>query len=298
MAIRNRHWFRIIFYGSLVFLIIALIRADYLVIPAIQRPINLVVSLILLFLGFYLNAFSWTRMVQVGGYRVSRREGIRSSGLSVFAKYIPGKVWVIMGRSEYLARKYRWSRRDLGSLSLDAQFIALWVALLIGAAGMILLRKTDLFGLSVVILFLLLSLMIFTPLFQKVAGQLLGKIMKKPVSLPKLTFSETIRVIPWYAANWGLWCIAFFFLASGLTNHMPEIHIATSFGLAGSLGIIAVFAPGGLGVREGILTGYLTMAGMDLPMATTIAVSSRLWFLLGEVFIFLLAASLYRKDPA
>jgi uncharacterized membrane protein YbhN (UPF0104 family) len=72
--------------------------------------------------------------------------------------------------------------------------------------------------------------------------------------------------------------------------------IAFAFGLAGSIGIMAVFAPGGLGVREGILTGFLTLAGVDLPVATTIAVTSRLWFLAGELFIFLLAVVLRPRN--
>jgi len=49
---------------------------------------------------------------------------------------------------------------------------------------------------------------------------------------------------------------------------------------------MAFIAPGGLGVREGVMVGYLTLAGLPIAEAVTIAGASRLWFLVGEAFIF------------
>jgi uncharacterized membrane protein YbhN (UPF0104 family) len=47
--------------------------------------------------------------------------------------------------------------------------------------------------------------------------------------------------------------------------------------------------PGGLGVREGIIVLVLTATGLDVKVATTISVISRIWFISGEIFIFLMA---------
>jgi len=292
-----KNWFRYIFYASLVFLVFALIRADYLVIPRIYHPIRLVISLLLLFGGFLLNASSWSRMLKHGGLDVSWVDGVSSAGLSIFAKYIPGKFWVVMGRAEYIARKYNLPRKDLGSLSFDAQFIALWTALLLGTIGMLSIHSTDLYGLSVLLLFILLSLVIFTSLFHRFIEIIYFRITKKELTFPRLSFQKTIRIILWYTMSWGMWCVSFYFLAGSLSVDSLPFSISFAFGLAGSIGILAVFAPGGLGVREGILTGFLTMAGLDLPLATTIAITSRLWFLTGELFLFLFAMVLSRRKP-
>lgn len=281
-----KNWFRYIFYASLVFLVVALIRADYLVIPHIYHPGKLVLSLLLLFLGFILNATSWAKVLKQGGIQASVSDGISSAGLSVFAKYIPGKIWVIMGRAEFLSKRYGLSRKDLGSLSFDAQFVALWAALLLGTIGMVSVKSVDFYGLSILLLFIFLSLVIFTSLFHRFIEMALFWITKKEISFPRLSFQKTLKIISWYLLNWGTWCVSFFFLASSLANTELPFNIAFAFGLAGSIGILAVFAPGGLGVREGILTGFLTMAGLDLPLATTIAITSRLWFLMGELFVF------------
>jgi len=98
-----KNWFRYIFYASLIFLLIALVRADYLIIPKIYHPLKLILSLLLLFAGFLLNALAWPRLLRQSPFRVKDREGMASHGMSIFGKYIPGKFWVVMGRAEYLA---------------------------------------------------------------------------------------------------------------------------------------------------------------------------------------------------
>ena len=42
------------------------------------------------------------------------------------------------------------------------------------------------------------------------------------------------------------------------------------------------------------MTGFMVLTGMAVEIATTIAVMSRLWFISGEVFLFLLSLSLNR----
>jgi uncharacterized membrane protein YbhN (UPF0104 family) len=290
-----KNWFRYIFYASLVFLVIALVRADYLHIPTIQDPIKLMVSLLLLFAGFLLNSLGWSRLLRYTPYRVSDREGIASHGLAIFGKYIPGKFWVIMGRAEYLALRSGHSRKDLASLSLDAQFISLWTALLLGSIGIMCVKGGKLYGIAVLFMFVLLSLVIFTPLFHRLAEWLLTKILRKQVQVPRLSPDKVIRAMLWYLLSWLTWSMAFWLMAASLVEPALPLSIAFAFALGGSLGILSVFAPGGLGVREGVLTVYLGLAGMHVQDATTIAVASRLWFLTGEVFIFLTALFLDRQ---
>ena len=173
-----KNWFKYIFYASLVFLLAALIRADYLLLPIIYHPLKLVLSLLLLLGGFLLNALAWPRLLRHTPFRVGDRQGMASHGLAIFGKYIPGKFWVIMGRAEYLANRTDHSRKNLASLSLDAQFMALWTALLLGTFGMFFVGGSRIYGISVLLLFVLLSLVIFTRLFHKLVQWLLSKILR------------------------------------------------------------------------------------------------------------------------
>ena len=75
-------------------------------------------------------------------------------------------------------------------------------------------------------------------------------------------------------------------LVNSLTSMDVPLSVGLGFPLAGSLGVMAFIVPGGLGVREGALIAYLSLAGIAVPVATTISIASRLWYLVGEVFIF------------
>ena len=81
-----------------------------------------------------------------------------------------------------------------------------------------------------------------------------------------------------------------------------DISFSVGFGfpLATSLGMVALILPGGIGLREVVLTGYLSLDGISSSDAATVAVASRLWFLIGEIFIFLLglAADKYGLDSS
>jgi uncharacterized membrane protein YbhN (UPF0104 family) len=50
--------------------------------------------------------------------------------------------------------------------------------------------------------------------------------------------------------------------------------------------VLAIFAPGGLGAREGVLVAYLVMAGQPVADATSVAFAARLWFLVAELALF------------
>jgi uncharacterized membrane protein YbhN (UPF0104 family) len=85
-----------------------------------------------------------------------------------------------------------------------------------------------------------------------------------------------------------MWMIAFYFFV--LSFHVEfSIGVIFCWPLGISLGVLSLITPGGIGVREGIVTGFMVLTGMPVETATTIAVISRLWFISGEVFIFVLS---------
>jgi len=282
-------WFKIFFLVSIFFLVFALYRADYLRIPQINNLVYIYYSLIFLFLGFVLDALSWTVVLKKRGYSINYSNGITSSGISIFGKYIPGKLWVILGRSEYISNKYKLPRTALSSLSLNTQFISLWVSFLFGTIGLVLINQLDIYGILAVFLFVVLTIIIYTPIFHNLFKRVLFFALKKDISIPQLNVKDVLKVLPWFILYWISWSISFYFLGASLLADYVPINISWGFPLAATLGMLAIFAPGGLGVREGVLTVYLIMTGLEANDAATIAVVSRLWFLIGEVFIFLLA---------
>ena len=120
-------------------------------------------------------------------------------------------------------------------------------------------------------------------------------LIKKDLDIPKLSFLKAIKVIPWFFLIWLFWSLSFYFLIKTVSEEDVRLVTGSGFALAGSLGIVAVIAPGGIGVREGVLAFILTLAGFNIELAASISVVSRLWFLIGEAFIFLISFVIQQK---
>jgi uncharacterized membrane protein YbhN (UPF0104 family) len=86
--------------------------------------------------------------------------------------------------------------------------------------------------------------------------------------------------------------LALWLLARGLLPHaglglLPATTVFTTSYLAGFL---ALFAPGGIGVREGALVATMQRAGLATPAeAAVIAVASRIWLTVLEIIPGLIA---------
>ena len=113
--------------------------------------------------------------------------------------------------------------------------------------------------------------------------------VKKSILIPGLNFRQTISILPWFLFYWVVLAVSFYFFVSSITDSPKlEFYVGLGFPLAGTLGIMAVIFPGGLGIRETILVGFNNLAGFTIIESTTIAISARIWFILGELFIFIL----------
>jgi uncharacterized membrane protein YbhN (UPF0104 family) len=246
--------------------------------------------------GFISMCHNW-QVVLTNGKMVdiSFKDAVVSNGLSVFTKYIPGKLMVVLGRAMFISDKYKVPLKELSIASLKTQMITLWVGLTLGylvAFKIELNLKLVLPGVFFLIFF---SIVLFSKHLKKYMQLVIFKLTKKQVDYPVLSLRDALKVLPSFLFNWLLWCSAFYLLIISLVPYSVSFISGFSFALAGTLAIIAIISPGGLGVREGLLLFCLLGFGIERQDAVTISVASRLWFLMGEFFIFFISIILNRK---
>jgi len=123
--------FNIFLIVSFLFLFIYLVRQD-IIIPVVHNWLYLSISFICLFAGFYFSTFSWKVAMKSHGSPHNGSEALVSHGLSIFAKYIPGKIWVILGRAGYLSNGKK-EMKNLSFVSFKEQVVYLWVGFLVSA---------------------------------------------------------------------------------------------------------------------------------------------------------------------
>ncbi len=291
-----KSWFKCLIYISLVFLAIALYKANYLKVPHIFSPSALTASFLLLFAGFLANAISWKCILKESNYDIDLSACIAGLGLSIFSKYIPGKIWMIMGPAAYISDKYHYPLGTLSVISLNAQLIVIWLGLILGMIGIHLLGEGwHLWSWLILSLWLVLTIVIFSNLIHTRTERVIRFLLRKDIALPNLPVKSTLAVTPWFVCNWAFWSIGFYMLVTSLIEAYVPWGVGLGFPLAATLGILTFVSPGGLGTREAIMIGYLTLADIHLVDATTVAVASRLWFLVGEVFIFLFGWAAHRN---
>ncbi len=192
-----------------------------------------------------------------------------------------------MGRAAYLTENSDLSLGELSAVSLNMQFIAIWTGLVFGLIGIALLDGWHLWGWLILFLWLFFSIIIFSNFAHAKFELLLGILLRKEIKIPRLTLKPTLSVMPWFAAFWTCWSMGFYMLVTSIIGIHAPWSVGFGFPLAATLGILTFISPAGLGTREAIIIGYLTLAGIPLVEATTVAVASRLWFLGGDIFIFI-----------
>lgn len=286
---------KIFIYLSLFFLVYFLYKNNLLIIPKVYNFSFVVFSLFFVILGFVLQGYQYKYLLKIWNIDISGRISIESFGMTVFGKYIPGKIWMIVGRATYIAKHTKVSIQTLSLVSVNSQLINLWCGLILGLIGLIFVIGIHYWTLLTGLLWLLLTLVIFTAYFNVFISFVINKFFKHKINIPYIHFFRILKIIPLYIFSWIFWAIGFYFLIEGFTIQNVNFWVSMSFPLAGTFGIMAIFAPGGLGVREAILTGYFTLIDLPKDFSVTISALSRLWFLIGEISIFVFALILNKK---
>ena len=113
-----------------------------------------------------------------------------------------------------------------------------------------------------------------------------------------VVYALTGNIIAWllYGAAFQLFVFGLLgSLAGGYAEYLAAYTISYL------LGYLALFAPAGLGVREGMMVTVLTYAGLaSAPEAALVALTSRVWLTLLEVvpgFTFWTHAAVNRRPP-
>lgn len=285
-----KKYFTYLLYISIVFLGVYLYKLDFFIVPVIHSFSYIAISIVMLLLGFICQVINWQQVLSVFGLRISFKDSFKSTGLSMFMKYVPGKLMAVMGRATYISEQYKCSIKLTTTGSAITQVITLVTGAIIGLCFLIIEGKETesswIFG--VFILSLILGFCIFGYNIFRRAIYIIAKKFKKRILLPRINILSIVNIVPLFILRWFFWSFGFYFLLKGFVLEVP-ISTAFAFPLASVLGIVAVFSPGGIGVREGVLITCLVIVGLKLDEVSSVVVVSRLWFLIGECLVFLLA---------
>ncbi len=283
--------FRLLLYLSLVFFLWYLYRTDYLVFRDIRfDPWLLAASILLLIAGFLVVCLSWGTALNISGKPVGFTDAVISQGTYVFAKYIPGKLWVILGRASWFSPD-RSGLKFLSLVSLQEQLVFLWWGLALSLPPTFFILQKQWLGLIIAAGTALLTVLLFSSRLYRYFSRIISRIFKRNWEFRPMKWSFFFKVSLPVLLFWLLWSAGFWFLMISVFDDIPALH-AFIFPAGMTYGFMVIFLPAGIGVREGILAAFLMAGGLTAENAITVSVISRFWFIAGEIFLFLLAWTL------
>ncbi len=251
------------------------------------KVIPFALSILLCVFSYLIQVWAWY-LITVGlEIALSPSETLESWFYSQFGKYLPGKIWLVLGRFYFYHSKGK-SKKNI-TMALYVETVTM-----IAAAGLIFLavlighREIELLGsgggYGWLVLLLLLGLFFPHPkVLQAVWNWFFVRWGREPISL-SISYTHILWILFVSILSWIFGGIAFYLfivsfhpIASGTIPFLTGALAASSM-----LGLLAIFAPSGLGVREGTLV-YLLSFVMATPVAVIVSILTRIWMTVIEI---------------
>ena len=256
----------------------------------------LALSSLVLLLAYVYSAGLWGLMVrEIGGAEVGFVPSLRVFFTANLGRYVPGKLWQIAGLA-FLAKGEGVSAGTATGAAILGQAFSLAGATLVGAGVLLGSGRGPSFGggwAAAVLLFLLLGAA--APGILKALLSLWFRLARQTVPgefRPDPAFG--VRWMGLYAIGWVLQGLAFWILTRSLGFELTLLEGVPAYPAAYFAGYVMLFAPAGVGVREGVLVVFLgPILGAG---AAVVAIVARLWTTVVELFPALLLASGYLRS--
>ena len=251
-------------------------------------------SLLVILLSFASSVEAWRRILSAWAQHLAFPAAARVWLLANLGRYVPGKVWSVAGLV-VLAQRGGVAAWASAASAVAIQAVAIGTAVAVvaavtpGAASPVRLAAAALIAVATI------AALAWKRTARLVAG-LVGVPQIQPLSLVAVAQSSAFGVLSWVAHGTAFWLLA---RGLGLPGALPLSTAVGAFTLGYVLGILALFAPGGVGVREVVLISLLTPT-MGAGGAVAWSLASRVELSLVEAGAGLVAALTGRRkeDPS
>ncbi len=226
------------------------------------RPALLVAALAVTGVQLWLTAVFWAAALRAMGEPLPVASVLDASARSLLARYVPGSVWYAVGRSALLRRHV--SARALGAAAVLEVGLSVVVGFVVGAALLLATRRVapavGVVGLAGVVV---AAGMCSPPMVNRI----LTEVAKRRGGVAaSLAWAPFLGLLGWMVLFWATSAASFALYLHAFPNAFPAtgappgLELAGAYMLARVLGMLALFAPQGLGVFEVALSTLLATA--------------------------------------
>ncbi len=234
---------------------------------------------------------AWQRWLR-GIDRFSFGECTAHIGVTLLGKYIPGKIWGLLGRTVLLQRR-GVSTQTAVDLLLADQFVTFYTGTALGVLALL-----AYFSMATSLAGALLIAVATLVLYRNYQGLLtwawrkFGLLVRKfgsefqpgnsVIGKNRLYEVSIIYLLHWLATA----TVVALLFTPVVENNLPGLYLLliAAIPLAMLAGFLALWAPGGVGVREGIIIAILSLQ-LDVELAVAAAICYRLICILIDLVV-------------
>jgi len=230
---------------------------------------------------------AWNAVLRGWGANLAYSRAARIWCLSNLGRYIPGKVWSVAGLAVLAQREGATGWAAAGS-AIAMQALALGT----GAVAMA-VTLPGAPNVTAALIAGLVALAVVASLTTAPVTGLVGRLSRGRFTLSPLPLSAVVLGGGATLAAWVLYGLALWMLSTGMLAAAPP-PVPTAIGVFAAgyiVGLIAIFAPGGVGVRELMLTALLGPV-IGAGPAAALSVGSRLMLTCTELAAALIAVAI------
>jgi glycosyltransferase 2 family protein len=248
------------------------------------EPGWLVLSALVVWLMYALLIAAWRQMLSAWGRGLDPWSAARIWTVSSLGKYLPGKIWAVAGMAVMAQRAGIGAGPATGS-AVILQLLAIGTGVVVvGFTGWGALRAVypgATAGLAVLLAGALggLGLLVWPPSMRRLLRLAAPEATEIRPPAAALGFGIVANLTAWLGYGVALWLLARGLLPAAGLDLLPAIAVFTASYLAGFL---ALFAPGGIGVREGVFI-LMLQGPIGIGAATALAIASRLLLTVTEL---------------
>lgn len=277
IAIAKRAWVLLVLAGVIFYLV----RNFDEVVNYLQliSPFRLIAAFGLIFIArFLLVQLSY---LSISNTQISFSRMFYINSWSQLAKYLPGGIWHFLGRAGYYRAEGLTVKQTTQAMIIEN----IWLISSAGGIGLVLflLETPDTY--HIIAVFTLITLWIALQIGILYYHQ-------RRINPKMLLLTTLLQIATWLLLGASLWMI---FPETDALN--TYILIMGAFCLGWAVGYLTVFAPSGLGVREGFIVAALANIYPISVVLTYVTVHRLIW-ILAEVVLALLAHFITPPAPA
>jgi uncharacterized membrane protein YbhN (UPF0104 family) len=249
-----------------------------------------ITAVVLALLATAVSMLAWRTILADLGSRLALPPSVHIYALSQLGKYLPGSVWPVLGQME-LGRAF-----DVPRLRSATAFLLVLLGSVVSAtaAGGLLAFTSPGWGRAFALLPLVVLVMhprVLVPL-----TSLLGRVLRRPAVTQPPSLGGIARALGWLSLQWLSLGISTAVMAHGLAAHVSLTRCIAAVSLAWAAGLVVVFVPAGVGVREGVFT-YLLAPAVGSSRALALALLGRFALTIADAIGAAVGAFLSRRSP-